>query len=58
MPATTPSYEELLLALQQLEQRFQAVDKAHTELLEELQARLIKIQASLDAGIALSRDGH
>jgi len=45
-----PTYDELLRSLQQLELRFQALEKAHDELLIELQERLIKIQESIDAG--------
>ena len=48
---TPPTYEELLRSLQQLEVRFQALEKAHSELLAELQERLIKLQASIDNGL-------
>ena len=52
MSATPPTYDELLHALQQLELRFQALERSHADLLTELQARLIEIQESLDAGLA------
>jgi hypothetical protein len=51
MSATPPTYDELLHALQQLELRFQALEKSHADLLTELQTRLIKIQESIDAGL-------
>ena len=51
MSGTSPSYEELLRALEQLEHKFHALEKAHTQLLLELQDRLIKIQANIDGGL-------
>ena len=51
MSDVPPTYEELLQSLQQLEQRFKALEKAHDDLLMDLQARLIKIQNSIDAGL-------
>ena len=51
MSDVPPTYEELLQSLEQLEQRFKALEKAHDDLLMDLQARVAKIQASIDAGL-------
>jgi len=51
MPEISSTYEELLHALEQLESKFQALDKAHNKLLTELQERLIRIQETIDAAL-------
>jgi hypothetical protein len=47
----TPTYEELLASLQELELRFQALEEAHTDLLMELQGHLTGIGDTMDTGL-------